>query len=259
MPASRSGSHGACHGRALGWQRVHIGRGPQAQNVGCRRGRRVVRSLGCWPWRPNGSWRGRPPGRDVAVGTRSPAQPVGCCAPEARPMIREGTCRGGSDASAPARGPNRVRQGLLDSHPTRRPPRGPLRGRLAGDSLDATTRAARLGQERGQQHRRAVLLAAMAPTLAEAIDVARGKAFVILDGTLLRVDRVGMTGGRGRPSARGNLWVPRTLSCHATGTYSWMRPPSRSLRNGRMFASEGGIVRPAGGRWSSDRCGRWAL
>ena len=156
MPASRSGSHGACHGRALGWQRVHIGRGPQAQNVGCRRGRRVVRSLGCWPWRPNGSWRGRPPGRDVAVGTRSPAQPVGCCAPEARPMIREGTCRGGSDASAPARGPNRVRQGLLDSHPTRRPPRGPLRGRLAGDSLDATTRAARLGQERGQQHRRAV-------------------------------------------------------------------------------------------------------
>jgi hypothetical protein len=28
-----------------------------------------------------------------------------------------------------------------------------------------------------------------------AIDVARGKAFVILDGTLLRIDRVGMTGG----------------------------------------------------------------
>lgn len=35
------------------------------------------------------------------------------------------------------------------------------------------------------------LLAAMAPTLAEAIKVARGKAFVILDGTLLRIDRVG--------------------------------------------------------------------
>ena len=31
------------------------------------------------------------------------------------------------------------------------------------------------------------LLAAMAPTLAEAIEVARGKAYVILDGTLLRM------------------------------------------------------------------------
>ena len=36
------------------------------------------------------------------------------------------------------------------------------------------------------------LLAAMAPTMQQAIAVAAGKAFVILDGTLLRVDRVGM-------------------------------------------------------------------
>ena len=36
------------------------------------------------------------------------------------------------------------------------------------------------------------LLAALAPALAEAIDVARGKAFVILDGTLLPIDRVGI-------------------------------------------------------------------
>ena len=42
------------------------------------------------------------------------------------------------------------------------------------------------------------LLAAMAPTLAEAIEVARGKAFVILDGTVLRIDRVGMASGRDR-------------------------------------------------------------
>jgi hypothetical protein len=34
------------------------------------------------------------------------------------------------------------------------------------------------------------LLAAMAPTLAQAIEVARRKAFVILDGTLLRIVRV---------------------------------------------------------------------
>lgn len=40
------------------------------------------------------------------------------------------------------------------------------------------------------------LLATMAPTLAQAIEVARRKAFVILDGTLLRIDRVGMASGR---------------------------------------------------------------
>src|SRR3954469_13795932 len=42
------------------------------------------------------------------------------------------------------------------------------------------------------------LLAAMARTLDEAIAVAARKAFVILDGTLLRIDRVGMTVGRDR-------------------------------------------------------------
>ena len=38
----------------------------------------------------------------------------------------------------------------------------------------------------------------MAPIRAEAIAVAAGKAYVILDGTLLRIDRVGMTSGRDR-------------------------------------------------------------
>jgi hypothetical protein len=47
------------------------------------------------------------------------------------------------------------------------------------------------------------LLAAMAPTLEQAIEIARGKAFVILDATLLRIDRVGMTGGRDRPYYSG--------------------------------------------------------
>jgi hypothetical protein len=42
------------------------------------------------------------------------------------------------------------------------------------------------------------LLAAMAPTLDQAIEVASRKAFVILDGTLLRIDRVGMASGRDR-------------------------------------------------------------
>jgi hypothetical protein len=48
------------------------------------------------------------------------------------------------------------------------------------------------------------LLAAMAPTLEQAIEVARRKAFVILDGTLLRIDRVGMASDRDRaPAAPG--------------------------------------------------------
>ncbi|WP_395577501.1 transposase family protein, partial [Streptomyces sp. BK79] len=34
------------------------------------------------------------------------------------------------------------------------------------------------------------VLAALAPTLAEAMDIARTKAFVILDGTLLPIDRI---------------------------------------------------------------------
>jgi hypothetical protein len=34
------------------------------------------------------------------------------------------------------------------------------------------------------------VLAALAPTLAEAMDIARTKAFVILDGTLLPIDRL---------------------------------------------------------------------
>ena len=42
------------------------------------------------------------------------------------------------------------------------------------------------------------LLAAMAPTLAQAIEVAAGRALVILDGTLLRIDGVGMGSGRDR-------------------------------------------------------------
>jgi hypothetical protein len=47
------------------------------------------------------------------------------------------------------------------------------------------------------------VLAALAPTLAEAMHVAANKAFVILDGTLLPIDRVGMTSGRDRPYYSG--------------------------------------------------------
>lgn len=42
------------------------------------------------------------------------------------------------------------------------------------------------------------VLAALAPTLDQALDLARRKAFVILDGTLLVIDRVAMASGRDR-------------------------------------------------------------
>lgn len=43
----------------------------------------------------------------------------------------------------------------------------------------------------------------MAPTLDQAITDAARKAFVTLDGILLRIDRVGMTTGRDRPYYSG--------------------------------------------------------
>jgi hypothetical protein len=52
------------------------------------------------------------------------------------------------------------------------------------------------------------LLAEMAPTLQHVIELARGKASVILEGTRLRLDRVGMTGGRDRPYHSGGTQVP---------------------------------------------------
>jgi hypothetical protein len=45
-----------------------------------------------------------------------------------------------------------------------------------------------------------------------------------------------------------HLWVPRTLSPHATCTYSWRRPPSGSRRSTWVAAPEGRGVSPTGGR-----------
>jgi hypothetical protein len=53
------------------------------------------------------------------------------------------------------------------------------------------------------------VLAAVAPTLNEALDLARRKAFVILDGTLLPIDRVGMTSGYDRAFYSGKHTAPR--------------------------------------------------
>ena len=47
------------------------------------------------------------------------------------------------------------------------------------------------------------VLAALAPTLQQAMQVAARKAYVVLDGTLLRIDRVAMASGGDRPYLPG--------------------------------------------------------
>jgi hypothetical protein len=89
------------------------------------------------------------------------------------------------------------------------------------------------------------LLAAMAPTLAQAIEVARGKAYVILDGTLLRIDRVGMTGGRDRPYYSGKHkchGVNVQVIADPAGRPIWVSPALPWARHDMGAAREYGIV-----------------
>ena len=56
------------------------------------------------------------------------------------------------------------------------------------------------------------------------------------------------------------LWVPNTVSPHATWEYSWIRPPSRSCRRTRILVPTAGRSWcPAGGFWCSVRWGRCVL
>jgi hypothetical protein len=65
------------------------------------------------------------------------------------------------------------------------------------------------------------VLAAMAPALQDAIDLARRKAFITLDGTLLRIDRVGMASGRDRPFYSGKH------KCHGVNVQVIVDPAGR--------------------------------
>jgi hypothetical protein len=89
------------------------------------------------------------------------------------------------------------------------------------------------------------LLAAMAPTLAEAVEVARGKAFVILDGTLLRIDRVGMACGRDRAFYSGKHkahGVNVQVIADPAGRLVWISPVLPGARHDMGAAREHGIV-----------------
>ena len=75
--------------------------------------------------------------------------------------------------------------------------------------------------------------------------VARGKAYVILDGTLLRIDRVGMAGGRDRPFYSGKH------KCHGlnvqviadpAGRLIWVSPALPGARHDMGAAREHGII-----------------
>ena len=89
------------------------------------------------------------------------------------------------------------------------------------------------------------LLAAMAPTLDEAIEVARGKAYVTLDGTLLRIDRVGMSGGRDRPFYSGKHkchGVNVQVIADPVGRLIWVSPTLPGARHDLGAAREHGII-----------------
>jgi hypothetical protein len=110
---------------------------------------------------------------------------------------------------------------------------------LAGGFAVGTTTVFRYIREALDQ------LAAMAPTLAQAIEVARGKAYVILDGTLLRIDRVGMAGGRDRPYYSGKHkchGVNVQVIADPTGRLIWASPALPGARHDMGAAREHGII-----------------
>jgi transposase len=89
------------------------------------------------------------------------------------------------------------------------------------------------------------VLAALAPTLRDAIEVAMRKAFVILDGTLLRIDRVGMGSGRDRPYFSGKHkchGVNVQVVADPAGRLIWASPAIPGARHDMGAAREHGII-----------------
>ncbi|MCE0765951.1 transposase family protein [Pseudonocardia kujensis] len=94
-------------------------------------------------------------------------------------------------------------------------------------------------------HEAIEVLAALAPDLRTAVEVAVRKAFVILDGTLLRMDRVGMGSGRDRPYYSGKH------KCHGmnvqviadpAGRSVWASPALPGARHDMGAARDHGII-----------------
>lgn len=88
-------------------------------------------------------------------------------------------------------------------------------------------------------------VAALAPSLGDAIEVAMRKAFVNLEGTLLRIDRVGMGSGRDR------LYFSGKHKCHGmnvqviadpAGRLIWASPALPGARHDMGAAREHAII-----------------
>jgi hypothetical protein len=89
------------------------------------------------------------------------------------------------------------------------------------------------------------VLAAIAPTLDQALDVARRKAFVILDGTLLSIDRVGMASGYDRRFFSGKHkrhGVNVQVIADPAGRLVWASPTLPGARHDMGAAREHGII-----------------
>lgn len=89
------------------------------------------------------------------------------------------------------------------------------------------------------------LLAAMAPTLEQAIEVAKRKAFVILDGTVLRIDRVGMASGYDRAFYSGKYkahGLNVQVIADPIGRLVWISPPLPGARHDMGAARDHGII-----------------
>ncbi len=88
-------------------------------------------------------------------------------------------------------------------------------------------------------------VAALAPTLRDAVTVAARNAFVIVDGTLLRIDRVGMASGRDRPYYSGKHkchGVNAQVIADPAGRLIWASPTLPGTRHDMGAAREHSIL-----------------
>jgi hypothetical protein len=89
------------------------------------------------------------------------------------------------------------------------------------------------------------VLAALAPPLQQAITAAARKAFVILDGTLLSIDRVGMGSGRDRPYYSGKHkrhGVNVQVIADPAGRLVWASAALPGARHDMGAAREHGLI-----------------
>jgi hypothetical protein len=90
-------------------------------------------------------------------------------------------------------------------------------------------------------------LAAIAPSLHDAVIAATGKAFVIVDGTLLRIDRIGMATGRDRHYYSGkHKFHGMNVQAIAdpAGRLIWASPALPAARHDMSAVREHGSLTP---------------